>query len=270
MKALKHQAVSDAPASFTNLARLLETKRKLVERVEALPAEIEQAERDATAAAEASVQVEVDWASRIEDPTPEAVKAYRRSLAAATDKQADADARAKAKGGQLAHLEQKVLALDEAIQSEVCVVRVDVQALASDLLHELSEALAEAVLPVRALVAQADVLARITGSRQARDFVTSAFVADPETRVILFGMGGAPDTRQNLLRTKTAATEAVRATVATRLKAVTDVLALVNAHRAYVLLSARPAAYVPKGIVVEWAGHGLAPGTLAPTDVFRR
>jgi hypothetical protein len=260
----------NTPQSFLRLRQLVDTRNRLVQRVESLPLKIEQAGKDAVAAGDEIVQLEVAQATSIESPTATMIKRHEVAVAAATKRQVEAEAMQTALKRQQVALEAEIARLDEEVHSECSVVNVDTSIIARDLMAGLAHEIEEAIKPLQALVAKVEAVVAVARLPRAQDFLVCSHVGNPTGSLLVDGPRGFADAAPNQLHASPADAEVARAEIRTALRPAIEALALVHQHKDYVPLSKRPAPYVRKGVEMEFKGGGLPPGISVPGDVISR
>lgn len=172
--------------SCLNLASLLEKKRRLVAVVESLPAQIEAA-RDATTGIQQEISAaEMAAISGTDELSASALQKHDAALAGLQKREVESELRERRQRARLVLLEKQVAALDDEIETEAGVVKIEASLAGTTMLATLAQEVETAVAGLRVIYAKVSALTRIVRNPHATDFLQSAFVPDPEPEPALY------------------------------------------------------------------------------------
>ncbi|ABE29337.1 hypothetical protein DR64_1343 [Paraburkholderia xenovorans LB400] len=241
--------------SFQRLNALLEKKRRLVARIESLPAEITRAHDTVGALQAEATGAEIGLADAEKKPAPIDFERHEAALAALAKREVEAELLERGLRARLNALEEQVTVTDEEISVECRIVGTDAADIANKVLDALATELEVSLAPVRAVYAKIVALTDIVPIRSVQDFRISAHLSDPRRSFMhYFPHCGGSDDAPNLLQVETAQTEAAKAAVHAAMKPVAEALRAMHSHVRYVHLDKRPQPYRVKSEVVTESG----------------
>ncbi|RKR46127.1 hypothetical protein [Paraburkholderia sp. BL17N1] len=241
--------------SFQRLDALLEKKRRLVARIESLPAEITHAHDTVAALQAKATGAEIELAGAEAEPAPIDFERHEAALAALAKQEVEAELLERRLRARLNALEEQAAVIDEEISVEIRIVSTDAADIAGRVLDALAAELDVSLVPVRAVYAKIVALTGIVPIRSVQDFMISAHLSDPRRSLMrYFPHCGGSDDAPNLLLVTTVQTEAAKAAVHAAMEPVAKALRATRSHVRYVHLDKRPRPYRVKSEVITESG----------------